>query len=80
MRGQRLNQVVVWDRVALSPAEAVLNLKDEPNEYPLIDQYSELRGADVKLRLYWDAMPLSGSLLLQRSGFFQSTLPAQYTV
>lgn len=76
---QKLNQVVIWDHVVPDAESAVLKYADEPNKYPLVDQGTELRGVDVRLRLYWDSMPLSGSLLLDRSAPRAATMPSSYT-
>lgn len=69
----------MWDKVVPTRDDALIELAGETVKYPLTDQGTELRGADIKLRLYWDAMPLSGSINIKRSGFRKGTLPAQYT-
>jgi hypothetical protein len=42
---QELNQVVMWDKVVASPAEAKLSLKNVFNKYMLVDEFDELRSA-----------------------------------
>jgi signal peptidase complex subunit 3 len=74
-----LNQVVMWDKVVASPAEAKLTLKNVFNKYMLVDEHDELRSADVQLRLVWDIMPTSGRLFMHTlHGEKSFGLPEEY--
>jgi hypothetical protein len=43
MLGQAVNKVVIWDKIVLNRTAAVINLVDELAEYPVADQFMELR-------------------------------------
>eukprot|EP00937_MAST-01D_sp_MAST-1D-sp2_P004898 g4898.t1 len=78
-KSNTLNQVVMWDKIVQQQKDAKLSYKNVFNKYVLVDQYDELRGADLKLRLVWDIMPLSGRLFMHskrsRTNF---KLPSEY--
>ena len=42
-RVQSHNQVVVWDKIISTPADALLDLEDEMAEYHLADQFNQMR-------------------------------------
>jgi hypothetical protein len=44
----------------------------------LIDQFDELRGTDVKFKLVWDMMPLSGRLETNFKPGTSFRLPSEY--
>jgi signal peptidase complex subunit 3 len=78
-KSNELNQVVVFDKIVQKKEDAHLKYKNVFNKYVLVDQYDELRGTDLKLKLVWDIMPLSGRLFmhsrLSRTNF---QLPSVY--
>lgn len=73
-----LNQVIIWDKIVKSPAEAVLNYPNEFVKYALIDQGAELRNKTVTLKLMFDHMPLTGRLYNGVEGESTFTLPGKY--
>lgn len=77
---QSVNELVVWDRIITSPAEAVLQERDAWFKYPVVDQRTELRGRLLNLTLHWDVMPYSGLLYTGSGGRFVARLPASYCV
>jgi len=54
------NEVTLWDRVVSNQEEALLSAKQLMVEYPLRDQFRELRGRDVRLHLRYRSMPITG--------------------
>lgn len=60
--GTRLNEVTVWDRVIRSKEEAVLHLRNEMTEYPILDTTASMRGARLNVSLQWEVMPLIGMI------------------
>ena len=69
---------MIWDRVVTSAADARLSLTNAFNEYPIIDQHTELRGAPVSLGLHWDVMPITGLLYQGGHTVTRVRMPAQY--
>jgi signal peptidase complex subunit 3 len=74
----KLNQVVVWDKIVQDKADAHLTLRDQYVKYPLIDMHDELRGTDVELKLMWDPMPISGMLSMAGKGRHRFGMPEDY--
>ncbi|CAH0478656.1 unnamed protein product [Peronospora belbahrii] len=74
------NEVVIWDKIVQTKeAASQLQFQDEEVKYFLADQYNELRGANVTLRLEWDIMPVCGRLFVQSSNTTVSfNLPNKY--
>lgn len=56
--------MVIWDAVVPSKDASRINIVDAVNRYPLIDQSTHLRGANVSLVMKWDIMPLTGFLYM----------------
>jgi len=56
------NQVTVWDRIVSNADEAALAAKQLMIEYPMRDQYRELRGRDIKLIVRYRTMPIVGAM------------------
>ena len=73
-----LNQVIVWDKIVKSPAEANLVRKGELCKYALASQGAELRNKTITLRLMWDHMPLTGLLYGGESVKQSYKLPGNY--
>ena len=73
------NQVVMWDKIVQNQKDAQLAYKNVFNKYVLVDQFDQLRSADLKLRLVWDIMPLSGRLFMHsRESRTNFKLPGEY--
>ncbi|OQR93030.1 signal peptidase complex subunit 3 [Achlya hypogyna] len=72
------NEVVIWDAIVPSKADAILQRKDEGVKYFLADQHDELRNAVVTMKLKWDVMPVCGRLLQYGAGEHTFTMPASY--
>ena len=69
----------MWDKIVQHQKDAQLKYKNVFNKYVLVDRHDELRGADLKLRLVWDIMPLSGRLFMHsRHSRTNFKLPGEY--
>ncbi|CAM9745638.1 unnamed protein product, partial [Hapterophycus canaliculatus] len=55
-------QVILWDKIVESAEDAHLLQRDMTVKYGLIDEGAGLRNTSVTLMLYWDHMPLTGTL------------------
>uniref|UniRef100_A0A7S0A8Z6 Signal peptidase complex subunit 3 n=1 Tax=Pyrodinium bahamense TaxID=73915 RepID=A0A7S0A8Z6_9DINO len=64
----RRNEVTLWDRIATSREEALLSAKQLMIEYPMRDQYKELRGRDVRLHVRYRTMPITGIMYEKEVG------------
>jgi signal peptidase complex subunit 3 len=62
-----VNEIVLWDKIieASDPVKKV-HEKNSVIKYPLSDQYDELRGKEVTLKVYYDTMPLTVSARARR--------------
>lgn len=54
------NEVTLWDSVVTNAEEAKFSAKQLMVEYPLRDQYRELRGREIELELRYRTMPITG--------------------
>lgn len=54
------NEVTIWDRIVTNKEEAVFSWKSLMVEYPLRDQFRELRGKNINLHLRYRTMPITG--------------------
>jgi signal peptidase complex subunit 3 len=77
-----LNQVVLWDKIIESTdAESLksIHVKNVKIKYPFADQYDELRGVPVTLKVYYDTMPLTAQMYMGVSDTVgEFTLPDEY--
>lgn len=73
------NQVILWDKVVKSAEEAHLMEKDMTVKYGLIDEGAGLRNTSVTLMLYWDHMPLTGTLFMHSVAVDTFEAPGEYT-
>ena len=48
-----LNQVVIWDKIIQTKADAKIQFTKDRAEYFLADQFNELRNVPVQLKLTW---------------------------
>uniref|UniRef100_H2Z5U4 Signal peptidase complex subunit 3 n=1 Tax=Ciona savignyi TaxID=51511 RepID=H2Z5U4_CIOSA len=58
----KVNQVVLWDKIINRGEDAVLNLKNVHAKYYFFDDGSALRGNNVTLSLHWNVIPNAGYL------------------
>ena len=75
---QKINEVVIWDKVINSTETALLSMKNNFIKYPLLDQGKELRGTPVSLTLHWDVMPITGKLYMDTRGKHTVRMPDRY--
>mmetsp|Transcript_57637 Transcript_57637/g.122590 ORF Transcript_57637/g.122590 Transcript_57637/m.122590 type:complete len:181 (+) Transcript_57637:111-653(+) len=55
----KYNEVTIWDSIIKSSEEASIDTKLLA-KYPIRDQYTELRGRDVRLHLRYVTVPITG--------------------
>eukprot|EP01039_Chlorochromonas_danica_P006560 gene6560-7238_t len=77
-KANRLNQVIIWDRIIQSPEEAYIKEYNEFVKYALIDQGEELRNRTINLKLVWDHMPLTGRMYVVDEKKSSFKLPGSY--
>jgi len=56
-----VNRAVIWDAIVRSPEEALIQ-QEFSNEYTINDQFSRLRGRNIKASVHYDVMPIVGLL------------------
>jgi len=61
-KDNKLNQVVLWDRIIQRGQNPILNLKNLHSKYYFWDDGHGLRGTNVKLTLNWNIIPNAGTL------------------
>mmetsp|Transcript_84655 Transcript_84655/g.218193 ORF Transcript_84655/g.218193 Transcript_84655/m.218193 type:complete len:185 (+) Transcript_84655:1-555(+) len=75
----RRNEVTLWDRIARNREEALLNPPTPLMvEYPLRDQYRELRGKDVRLHVRYRTMPIAGVMYAKEVGVTNFKAASEY--
>lgn len=74
----KVNQVVLWDRIVRNKEDAVFNINNLKTKYALLDRGQGLRGRPLTLTLTWNVMPKVGALFLQSRSFPVGTLPEEY--
>lgn len=77
----KMNQVVLWDKIVEANDPKVLDEENIFVKYALVDPNSDLRGRDVKLQLFWDHMPITGLLYIDKQPYEETstfTLPIEY--
>ena len=75
------NQVVLWDKIVEAQDDKILDEEAIFVKYALVDPNSDLRGRDVKLQLFWDHMPITGLLYIDKQPYEETstfTLPIEY--
>jgi len=77
----KLNQVVIWDKIIRRGENAVLNLKDTKAKYYFFDDGHGLRSnKNVTLTLSWNVIPNAGTLPKVRgAGNYQMEFPDDYS-
>jgi signal peptidase complex subunit 3 len=73
------NEVVIWDTIVSSKADALISRAGQWNKYSLRDHGYGLRGVDVSLQLRYSIMPHMGVLMYGAHATHNFTLPAAYT-
>lgn len=75
----KVNQVVLWDRIVRTPAEAAaLSVPSLKQKYAFVDRGQGLRGRPLRLTLAWSVMPRVGALFLRSKSFEAGALPEEY--
>lgn len=77
----KLNQVVIWDKIIRRGENAVLNLKDTNTKYYFYDDGHGLRSnKNVTLTLSWNVIPNAGTLpKIRGAGSYQMAFPDDYS-
>jgi len=76
----KLNQVVLWDKIIKRGENAKLNLKKKSTKYYFFDDGSNLRDTDVKLSLHWNVIPNAGYMWMTGpQGNHSFAFPQKYT-
>ncbi|GAQ87666.1 signal peptidase complex subunit [Klebsormidium nitens] len=74
-----VNQVSVWDRIIERREDALIALPRVQNKYRLVDQGRNMRGRDLNLTMYWNAMPKSGRIYTGQKTLTGYRLPDTYS-
>jgi len=72
------NEVTIWDRVVTNEKEALLAAEGLMVEYPLRDQYKELRGKNVQLEVRYRTMPITGVMYAKKVGSHEFPVNSEY--
>jgi signal peptidase complex subunit 3 len=80
-RGNRTNQVVLWDKIVEATDPKMMDEENIFVKYALVDQGAALRNKEVTLQLQWDHMPITGLLYRNEQAIDSAStfqLPAEY--
>jgi len=72
------NEVTIWDSIITSKDDAVVNVDKLMVEYPLQDEFRELRGRDVRLRFRYRTMPIVGQMFIKEVGVSEFKTADEY--
>ncbi|OXB71679.1 UNVERIFIED_CONTAM: hypothetical protein H355_016805 [Colinus virginianus] len=72
------NEVILWDRIATQPKEAIVELLNEVNKYPLRDYGRSLRNRNITLHLEYVYHPIVGVMKTNSVASTTFTLPTSY--
>lgn len=72
------NEVILWDDIIRNKEDAFLETTQFMVEYPLRDQYKELKGRDVRLHLRYRTMPITGIIYEKEVTVADFNLPNEY--
>jgi signal peptidase complex subunit 3 len=75
----KVNQVVLWDRIVERKDEAHIKIRSLRQKYAFNDQGNNLRGLPLNLTLTWMVMPKVGRLYMRSKSFAVGDLPNEYT-
>lgn len=70
--------MVIWDKVVQNKKDALIQVRNAMNKYPLIDYSTDLRGTPITLNLAWDIMPITGTLIQATKSANRIEMPPQY--
>lgn len=75
-----MNQVIVYDKIIKNVSTAKLKLRDQHVKFGLIDQGAELRNRTIPLKLMWDHMPITTSIVTesQQNSTHYIKFPSKY--
>ncbi|CAM9564886.1 unnamed protein product, partial [Choristocarpus tenellus] len=73
-----ITQVTLWDKIVERPEDAYILQENLFVKYGLIDEGSGLRNASVTLMLYWDHMPVTGTLFMHSVAVDTFKAPGAY--
>eukprot|EP00931_Biecheleriopsis_adriatica_P071318 TRINITY_DN45165_c0_g1_i1.p1 TRINITY_DN45165_c0_g1~~TRINITY_DN45165_c0_g1_i1.p1 ORF type:complete len:205 (+),score=43.45 TRINITY_DN45165_c0_g1_i1:137-751(+) len=74
----RRNEVTIWDRIVRSTEDANFKKKAVMVEYPLRDQFRELRSQKVHLHLRYRTMPIVGIMYEKEVASSSFQIPGEY--
>ena len=75
---QPVNRAIIWDRIVTNEEDALIDMQSD-NEYTINDQFSRLRGRELKVTLHYDVMPIVGLLHTRNNVCSTSfTMPENY--
>lgn len=72
------NEVTVYDKIIRSPEAARFKQRNLMNEYPLRDQFRELRDQKVRLHVRYRTMPIVGLMHEKEVAAVDFQMPDQY--
>eukprot|EP00930_Biecheleria_cincta_P051870 TRINITY_DN3707_c0_g1_i1.p1 TRINITY_DN3707_c0_g1~~TRINITY_DN3707_c0_g1_i1.p1 ORF type:complete len:205 (-),score=35.94 TRINITY_DN3707_c0_g1_i1:49-663(-) len=72
------NEVVIWDKIIRSRETAKLEQRGAMLEYPLRDQFRELRSRKVRLHLRYRTMPITGIMYEKEVAEVTFQTPGEY--
>ena len=72
------SDVVVWDKVVANSSVAVLSCHPCLAKYPIIAQSNNLRDKGLNLTVFWEVMPITGTLKTGSQGLAAVRLPEEY--
>ena len=74
------SEIVIWDYIIRDVKNAVVDLKDQPNKYGLVDLGNRLRDREITFKIKWNVMDNAGIHFFQESSYSKLLkLPSQYT-
>lgn len=78
-KDNKLNQVVLWDKIIKRGENAVLNLRKQNTKYYFFDDGADLRDTEVTLSLHWNVIPNAGYMwMVGPNGGHKVLLPQKY--
>lgn len=72
------NEVTIYDKIIRSPEAARFKQRNLMNEYPLRDQFRELRDQKVRLHVRYRTMPIVGLMHEKEVAAVDFQMPDQY--
>jgi len=78
-KSNKVNQLVVWDRIIQNTTSAHINVVGETLKYNFVDIGNDLRNNSITLTVKYDVSPISGILFMKKGGETKFTLPSSFT-